>query len=391
MRHAALWIGSFVLALLVAAPASAIDEAHRRQAEEMIDRAIDYLRSQQHESGGWSVRENAPVFPGITALATRGLIMQPEIGPDDPAVSRAVDFMLDYAKPSGGIYDRVLASYNTSICLSALALVEREDAAAAIKPAQDFLRSIQWSEESIDHPETGEVDPSHPFYGGVGYGGSSRPDNSNLNKMLQGLKDSGLSSDDPAFQRALTFLERTQMHDSINDMPYADGSTQGGFIYATSPSGDEPGAGESKAGMITETTPDGRRIERLRAYGSMTYAGFKSYLYANLDRDDPRVQLAYDWIRRHYMLEENPGMGMQGYYYYLLTFSRALDAWGLPTIEIYTEDGVETRDWANDLVDQLAKQQNPDGSFKVEHPRWMEDNPVLITSYALLALQEAIR
>jgi squalene-hopene/tetraprenyl-beta-curcumene cyclase len=123
----------------------------------------------------------------------------------------------------------------------------------------------------------------------------------------------------------------------------------------------------------------------------MTYAGFKSYLYANLDRDDPRVQLAYDWIRRHYMLEENPGMGMQGYYYYLLTFSRALDAWGLPTIEIYTEDGVETRDWANDLVDQLAKQQNPDGSFKVEHPRWMEDNPVLITSYALLALQEAIR
>jgi squalene-hopene/tetraprenyl-beta-curcumene cyclase len=377
---------------LLAAPAAAIDEDRRRQAEDMIDRAIDYLRDRQDESGGWSVRDDGPVFPGITALAVRGMLMQPEIGPSDPAVSRAVDFMLSYAQPSGGIYDRVLASYNTSICLSALALVEREDAAAAIKPAQDFLRSIQWSSESIDHPETGTVDESHPFYGGVGYGGSSRPDNSNLNKMLQGLKDSGLSSDDPAFQRALTFLERTQMYDSINDMPYADGSTQGGFIYATSPSGDEPGAGESKAGMITETTPDGRRIERLRAYGSMTYAGFKSYLYADLERDDRRVQLAYDWIRRHYTLEENPGMGMQGYYYYLLTFSRALDAWGLPTIEIVSADGsVETRDWANDLVDQLARQQNADGSFKVEHPRWMESNPELITSYALLALQEAIR
>ncbi len=122
--------------------------------------------------------------------------------------------------------------------------------------------------------------------------------------------------------------------------------------------------------------------------------GFKSYIYADLERDDPRVQLAYDWIRNHYTLEENPGVGMQGYYYYLAHLQPSgLDAWGLPTIEIANPDGstIETRDWANDLIDALASRQKPDGSFENLHDRWMEGDPSLVTAYALLALQEAIR
>ena len=83
---------------------------------------------------------------------------------------------------------------------------------------------------------------------------------------------------------------------------------------------------------------------------------------------------------------------MQGYYYYVLTFSRALDAWGLPTIDVTNPDGTQsTRDWANDLVDALERRQRPDGSFENVHDRWMEGDPVLVTAYALLALQEAVR
>ena len=44
-----------------------------------------------------------------------------------------------------------------------------------------------------------------------------------------------------------------------------------------------------------------------------------------------------------------------------------------------------------DLVDALAKLQNDDGSFKTTKDRWMENNPVLITAYSLLALQHAAR
>ncbi len=51
---------------------------------------------------------------------------------------------------------------------------------------------------------------------------------------------------------------------------------------------------------------------------------------------------------------------------------------------------VDSRDWANDLIDKMATLQNEDGSFKSVDSRWMEDNPVLITAYALLALQHAV-
>ena len=34
----------------------------------------------------------------------------------------------------------------------------------------------------------------------------------------------------------------------------------------------------------------------LRSYASMTYAGLKSMIYAGLDRDDPRVKAALDYI-----------------------------------------------------------------------------------------------
>lgn len=240
--------------------------------------------------------------------------------------------------------------------------------------------------------ETQRVSKDHPFYGGIGYGSGGRPDNSNLTFFVQAMHDAGLSCDDPAYQRALVFLTRTQMDDRVNDMPYAKGSRQGGFIYATSPDKDHVGQGESKGPEIEETLDDGTKISRLRAYGSMTYAAFKSLIYANLDRDDQRVRSAYEWIRSNYTLEENPGVGTDGYYYYLISFSRALNAWGGSTITPLNASGqpAPTRDWQNDLVDALANMQNEDGSFKSIDDRWMENNPVLITAYALIALQNAL-
>jgi hypothetical protein len=120
------------------------------------------------------------------------------------------------------------------------------------------------------------------------------------------------------------------MDDRINDMPYAKGSRQGGFIYSTSESKDKVGVGQSEVttGPVEETMDDGTKVSRLRAYGSMTYSGFKSLIYADLTTADSRVAAALGWIARNYTLQENPGIGNDGLYYYLLTFSRALDANG---------------------------------------------------------------
>lgn len=372
---------------------SRLDDEHYRKAKVIIGRAIEFLRTQQDdESGGWSIATDRPSFPGITALVINGMLMEPSIDEYDPTVAKAIDYLLSMRQEDGGFYDRILPNYNTALTLSALSKVTRAEAVAAIKPAQDFLQGLQWG-SSLNKEFAGlPVDESHQFYGGAGYGPHGRPDNSNLQLMLEGLYDSGLDCDTPAFQRAIKFLQRTQMLDEVNDLEFADGSKQGGFIYATAPDSDHLDEGESKAGMIDETLDDGRVISRLRCYGSMTYAGFKSYLYAQLDRDDVQVQAAYDWIRKNYTLDDNPGVGMQGYYYYLHTFARALDVWGSSTITTLNADGStgETHDWANDLIDKLETLQREDGSFVNEADRWMEGDPVLVTAYVLNALEYAI-
>ena len=281
-----------------------------------------------------------------------------------------------------------LPTYNTAICLSAIA--GGKGAEDARSRAVAFLKKLQFSEEAVKIAGLDEspspVAKEHSFYGGWGYGRHGRPDLSNTQWVLESLNDAGVPKDDPAFQRAVVFLQRCQMVDKVNDMPYADGTNQKGFIYATSENKDKVGVGQSQAGVIEETLSDGTKASKLRAYGSMTYAGFKSYLYAGLKKDDERVKLAMEWIRENYTLAENPGMGSDGFYYYVVTFARALEASGETGLQI--KKG-ETRDWRVDLIDRLAELQNEDGSFRPFKDRWLENDPVLITAYSLLAVEHA--
>ncbi len=391
-----LTLSPVVSTAALAQPADRLTPAHRAQAYRVLNNAIEYLRAQQDPAtGGWGVRPDGVTFPAITALVVDGMLQHPAIDTNDPAVARGVEFLLSYRQPDGGIYDRVLPSYNTAISLSALARADIDTADTVIPDAQRFLIGLQWSEDSLseDISESlgvGRVDAAHPFYGGVGYGSHGRPDLSNLSFMLQALHDSGYDAESPPFQRAMVFLERVQMDERINDMPYADGATDGGFIYATGPEADQIDVGQSQAGTIEETLDDGTVVSRLRSYGSMTYSGFKSYLYADLPRDDPRVEAARSWISKHYTLDENPGLGEQGYYYYLVAFARALDAWGEPTITITIGEHRESRAWADDLVATLADLQLDDGSFRTRNDRWLESDPVLVTAYSVLALQAAL-
>ncbi len=376
---------------LLAAPAQALDAAHRERGEQFTQRANEYLRAQQdQESGGWAVHPNAPQLPGISAIVLQGLLLQPDLDEDDKTIAAGLAYLLSLRQEDGSIHGGILPSYNTALSMSALAEANQQKYAEALRQGSDFLAGSQWAGQ--DDEQGRKVDESHPFYGGMGYGSHARPDLSNLSIGLQALHDAGVAGSDEAFQRALTFLERTQMLDEVNDQAYADGSKQGGFIYSTSTDSEHLGSGESKAGTIEETVGEGRAVSRLRCYGSMTYAGFKSYLYADLSKDDPRVRAAYDWIRGNYTVTENPGIGLNGYYYYMLTMSKALSAAEVDELVRIAADGEagESVDWANDVIARLADLQQEDGSLRVLDNRWMEDNPVLITGYALVAVQQAL-
>jgi squalene-hopene/tetraprenyl-beta-curcumene cyclase len=395
---AAAVVGAF------AAPARALDDAHWQKANDAIERGIAYLRSTQNDDGSWSPR----VGPAITALSVRVMLDRPDIGVDDPAVAKGLDYILDKAKPSGAIHDGILKNYNTAICLSALSRVDGDPSIAkVVEKATRYLKGLQWQPASSDTANSERIaDEDHPYFGGAGYGHGGRPDMSNTNLMIQALRDAGVACTDPAYKRAVKFISRTQGVPQ-NDMHGDKIEQDGGFIYSTTLNAELPGVPESKANpelmdKAVEMQEAGKSIETirqqmrgLRTYGSITYAGLKSYIYAmpaQLQRDDPRVQAALDWVRKNYTLEHNPGMPEdmkhQGQYYYYMTFARALNAWGSSTIT--PADG-QSHDWANDLVDALVTRQHDDGSWSnTQADRWMEDNKDLVTGYALIALENAL-
>ena len=342
-------------------------------AGESIDKGLRYLIESQRPDGGWEAFGRS--HPAISALAVKCLVQDDDFGRDHPTVKRGLEFILRYVQPDGGVYvpDEGMRNYHTSVALMALAATRDAAHARTIKNAQQFLKKLQW-----DDGEGHET--SSPFYGGQGYGRHKRPDLSNTQLMLEALHQSGLSTDDPVYQKALVFISRCQMLGGTNDQPFAEGSDQGGFVYSP------VGGGESKAGTeIRGGKP------RLRSYGSMTYAGFKSLLYAKVDRDDPRVKNAVDWIQRFYTLDQNPNMpgaqSRQGLYYYYHVFAGAMHAWGE---EVISDGNNVPHRWRVELCEKLVSLQRENGGWLNEEDRWYEGNPDLVTAYALLALQTAL-
>ena len=130
-----------------------------------------------------------------------------------------------------------------------------------------------------------------------------------------------------------------------------------------------------------------------RSYGSMTYALFKCYVLAGLDREDPRVQAAWKWLGDHWTLDLNPGFELsrdptapyQGLFYYYQSMARALEVSGEDTI---VDGEGRPHAWRQELAARLVSlQSRVDGSWINQNaPRWWEGNPVLATSYALSTL-----
>jgi squalene-hopene/tetraprenyl-beta-curcumene cyclase len=221
------------------------------------------------------------------------------------------------------------------------------------------------------------VDPKDAKYGGAGYDGTTRPDLSNTQILLDGLAAAGLPKDDPAFKRAIAFVSRSQnLPGEFNNLAYATKATdadKGGFVYNFTDAGNE---------NSPKRTPEGG----LRSEGGMTYAGLKSFLYAGVSKDDARVKAALAWIKRHYTLNENPGQGQSGLFYYYQTFAKAMYLLGGDKFE----DAKGTKhDWRKELYDVLKAKQKPDGSWTNPNNAFLEGNPELATSFSLLALSYA--
>ncbi len=330
--------------------------------QEAIGRGISYLADKgQAADGSFS----ATAGPAVTALVVASLAKSG--APVDSAVVRkGLDHLLSFRRDTGGIHteESSIGNYETAIALLALAACNKDGRFdTAIEGAEAFLKGLQWDESE-------GLTPADVNYGGAGYGSKGRPDLSNTAFLIEALRNAGADADDPAIQRALVFVSRTQnLPGPHNELPHPEKNPDGGFYYTPANGGD------SMAGK----TPEGG----LRSYASMTYAGLKSMVFAGLDKDDPRVRAALEWLAKHYTFDENPGMGDSGLFYYYHTMAKALDVLG---DETFTDAKGAVHHWRDELADAVITRQQPDGSWVNTNARWMENDPNLVTAYALMAL-----
>ncbi len=365
-----------------------IDRARFDRARAAVASGLDFLASHQGSTGGWLTELRAaptdqpgtasPIAVAVTALAVKAFAQADTRRPGEVNFQMALRFVRQARRADGSFEAGALSNYVTASVIMALASIDPSDFGPEIEDARAWIELNQWDQ--------GEgLGARQDWFGGAGYGNRGRPDVSNTQTMLDALYEAGTSPDEPSMQRALAFISRAQNLQATNKAAWA--ANDGGFVYTPANGGESmasEAAGEGRHGeLIAAGSP-----RSLRSYGSMTYAGFKSMLYAGLSPDDVRVRAAFDWIRRNWTFDENPGLGQQGLYYYYHTMARALRAAQQPTIE---DANGTSHNWREELTDALLTRQREDRSWRNPADRWMEGQPVLVTIYAVLALEEVLK
>ncbi len=347
-----------------------LDPSLRNEVTAAIDRGLRWLSARQREDGAWSNH----MFPALTALVVQSYLAADH--PDkDKVLPGALAFIASCVQPDGGIYAEVpgrkgggLSNYNTAICMTALHATGDD---AYLPIVQDARKCVAG----------GQHFGGDEYRGGFGYDKSTgRAYTDLLNtyyaaqamRMTQSVEDRR-----PAGEKRVDIdWEETARYISKLQNPPGTGDEAGGFVY--NPSDPKAGTTTNAAGKVT-----------FRSYGSITYAGLLALIYADVSRDDPRVRSAFDWAAKHWSLEENPGMGAQGLFFFFNVLTRSLDAYGQ---DLVPTEGGRMIDWRIQLARRLVEIQkiDPDtggGYWINDTGRFWENEPVLATAYAILALQ----
>lgn len=353
-----------------------IDISLLNEARLVQQRGLTWLAKHQKADGSWSM----PGLPALTALPLWAFAISDH--PDRTrVVSNAVQFILKSVQPDGSIYQKSdgpgggLVNYNTALCMTALHMTGDPALVPVVQKARRFMASAQ-------HLEGDDI-----YKGGFGYdkaGGRQYADLSDsviayeamrLTQGVEDLRPAGEKRVDINWAAATQYLGRVQNTES------SGAENAGGFAYRPD---------ESKAG----TTTNAAGIVVLRSYGSMTYAGLLSLIYADVSRNDPRVRAAFDWAANHWSLDENPGMGPQGLYYFYNIMAKSLATVGRETVPAKGAD--KPLAWRSAMLAKLISLQkvekdgSGEGYWLNANNRWLENDPVLVTAYTLIAMDTAL-
>ena len=333
--------------LLSAAGAAACARTDTRT--EPLQKAVRFLWSQQGDDGGFHSQVYGLLRSGqsLTPFVLEALLLADKTarGAD---VDRALAFIKRNVNAEGalGLADPVVAdypNYSTALAVRAMVRAARPGWQSDIAPMVACLRVQQFSEDI-------GWKPSDAPYGAWGMGGPIHhpPDAGHVEismtrHVLEGLAAAGVQPSDPAMQRALVFLKKTQNPD-------------GGFFFST---------------VNTETNKAGEENGAIRSYGTTTADGILSLRAAGVPDSDRRITAARKWLRDHHHPDRVPGFDMPPY-----------QAWGTG-LRFYYGAAVTV---ASPGLPVLLPPQKEDGSWRNSNNIVKEDDPLIATAFAVRVL-----
>ena len=344
---------TFLLRALAAAGAAGAAAATGclRRPRTPLRAATRYLWSRQGEDGGFHSTTYGLLRSGqsLTPFVLLALLGAPESesSPKRGAIGRALEFIKANTNADGalGLMDDTAAdypNYATALAVSSIVKAKTPGYEPVIERMIGQLRAQQFSEAN------GWSQQDAP-YGAWGMGGTiHRPpeaghvDLSMTRHVLEALHLSGASPTDPAINRALVYLSRSQNFD-------------GGFYFsAVNPEINK--AGNNGGGFASYSTATADGVLALRAAG--------------VDDEDPRIKKAIAWLVQHHQPDRAPGFEETGQkwagglrFYYAHAISRVL-----PQLPVELPE------------------QGEDGSFRNEVNLVKEDDPLIATAFALYVL-----
>lgn len=330
---------------------------HHFRGEERVsplERGLLWLATKQHDDGSWHGEEIAVLRPGpaMTAFVLYSMTRLPEKlrGDYSERMKRAARYLESQINadgivgmtPEGPDYP----NYATSLTVLAFVALKPAGSDASVARMVAYLKRSQ-----LDESEGWSRADSE--YGGWAFGGSPQPkpnahrlDISMTRFALEALSLANVPADDPVWAKARKFLETCQNPD-------------GGFIFT-------PLSGQNKSG------------ERV-SYGTASADGLLSLQFAQ--GEAKRRDAASSWLEKNFTSQRCPGFppdhprpwaeGLLGYW--LASASRVV---------FFSH--------FEEIVAGLKARQREEGSWVNPSDAMLENEPLLATTLAVLALSEIV-
>lgn len=363
-------------------------------AESILARAAAYLRSKQGPDGAWRSETYGLLKSGqsFTPFVLHALSqVPPPLNPNAEESIRLAMAALRRNADAEGVHGRAdpdlldYPNYATAYALRCFLRHGGDHDLPLVRQAALHLLTQQFSERNGFGPDS-------PVHGGWGFGIKERPtfssfvDLSHVRRVLQALREANLLPSETR-SRALRFLAVLQHHPSVPLQTFGPTPAHVGAFPPPFDGGFHASPNVAYANKGRSARHPRTGVSHFRSYATATADGLLSLLAAGVPKTDPKVRAAARWLRTNEGWDLPPGIPAEHpepwaesmRYYHLAVRAEAYAA--------LNERGA----WRQGLVDYLARHQLPDGSFLNPEGKLMkEDDPILTTAYATLALAHAV-